>query len=103
MRVSSKVELINYALITSPFFISTSSLHYRESVMFNVAIHDLYMLVWDNLYFPDDINCKMYEYICDQIWENPPYGIRAMRIFSSSGRNLSKSRFCHIHVEQPFF
>ena len=24
---------------------------------------------------------------------------RAMRVFSSSGRNLSKSRFCHIHVE----
>ena len=22
--------------------------------------------------------------------------------FSSSGRNLSKSRFCHISVEQPF-
>ena len=31
---------------------------------------------------------------CDRIWENPPYGIRAMRVFSSSGRNLSKSRSC---------
>ena len=25
--------------------------------------------------------------------------IHAMHVFSSSGRNLSKSRFCHIHVE----
>ena len=29
--------------------------------------------------------------------------IRAMRVFSSSCLNLSKSRFCHIHVQQPFF
>ena len=27
--------------------------------------------------------------ICDRIWENPPYGIRTMRVFSSSGRNPS--------------
>ena len=30
--------------------------------MFNVAMHGLHMQVWDNLYFPDDINCKMCEY-----------------------------------------
>ena len=30
-----------------------------------------------------------------------PGAIRAMHVFSSSGQNLSKSRFCHIHVEQP--
>ena len=54
--------------------------------------------------------------ICDRIWENPAYlwpdlgkpsvrdprTIRAICIFSSSGWNLSKSIFCHIHVEQPF-
>jgi hypothetical protein len=35
------------------------------------------------------------------VWD--PRAIRAMRVFSSLGRNLSKSRFCHIHVKQPFF
>ena len=34
------------------------------------------------------------------VWD--PCVIRTMHVFSSSGRNLSKSRFCHIHVEQPF-
>ena len=28
------------------------------------------------------------------------HAIRAMRVFSSSGWNLSKSRFCHIHVDR---
>ena len=35
-----------------------------------------------------------------------PRACRAMRVFSSSSsssQNLSKSRFCHIHVGQPFF
>ena len=46
--------------------------------------------------------------ICDRtpyVWD--PRAIHAMFVFSSSsssssGRNLSKSTFCHIHVEQPF-
>ena len=44
---------------------------------------------------------------CDRIWKNNPYGIWraicAMCVFSSSCRNSSKSRCCHIHVEQRFF
>ena len=40
--------------------------------------------------------------ICDWIWETLCSGSVRDRVFSSSGRNLSKSRFCHIHVEQPF-
>ena len=47
------------------------------------------------------------KYICDCLRGKPgiwdPRAIRAMRVFSSLVRNLSKSRFCHIHVEQPFF
>ena len=31
-----------------------------------------------------------------------PCAICAMSVFSSSGWNFSKSRFCHIHVQQPF-
>ena len=32
-----------------------------------------------------------------------PRVIRAMSVFSTSSWNLSKSTFCHIHVEEPFF
>ena len=44
---------------------------------------------------------------CDQIWKKPSVwdqcAIRAMRVYSTSGQKLSKFRFCHIYVKQPFF
>ena len=27
----------------------------------------------------------------------------AMYVYSSSGRNMSESSFCHIHVKEPFY
>ena len=34
------------------------------------------------------------------IWD--PRAISAMRVFITSSQKMSKSRFCHIHVKQPF-
>ena len=66
-------------MINPNFDIDSCSLQY-------IATFSYYM--WPDLRKPS---------VCD------PRAIRAMRVFSSSGPNLSKCRFCHIHVKQPFF
>ena len=40
--------------------------------------------------------------IYDHLQENLAYGIRAVRVFSSSSLKMSKLSFCHIHAKEPF-
>ena len=62
-------------------------LHSTLCILYNIHVHVAVMYVyymWPNL---------RKHSVCD------PRVIRTMHVFSSSGPNLSKSRFCHIHVK----